>query len=203
MPGYHRRHTVNGTLHLGIAQVVAGVGLLGFGLSQCGFGFEQGVAHRLNRYVTHHVALLQARLILIVHAGCGQTGLRTLTGSYGYLEGSTIGHLVDDEQRLSATDGLTFGCQDTGDAAGDLRTDFYNLTARESGAVLSGERHVLLAHHHRLVLCCVGCLLFLIAAGNGQQTGEGQTEIRIVNLHVDMGILMVIMHRQRPCRLQG
>ena len=132
------------------------------------------------RDIAYHVALLQTRLVFVVHLRRGQSCLRTLTGSYSDLEGSAIRHLIDDEQGLSFAHGLTFGCQDAGDAAGNLGTNLDNLTAREAGTVLAGERHVLLAHHHCLVLGCVGGLLLLTAAGNGQQTGEGETEVRIV-----------------------
>ena len=45
MPRYHGGHTADGTLHFGIAQVVASVHLLCPGLCQCGLSFLQGIAH--------------------------------------------------------------------------------------------------------------------------------------------------------------
>lgn len=159
--------------------------------------------HGLYGDVAHHVALLQTRLVFVVHACRCQSCLRTLTSGHGYLEGCSIGNLVDDEQCLSASHGLTFGRQDAGNAARDLWTDFNNLTSCQASAVLAVERHIFLAHHHCFVLGCIGCLLFLTAAGNGQQTDESKTEIRIAYFHVVCGVWITPMHRQRPCRLQG
>ena len=94
---------------------------------------------------------LQPRLILIVHACRGKSGFGTLAGCYGHLQGSTIGHLVDHEQRLPLPDRFALVGQDASDATRHLRTYLHNLTSRESCTVLAFERHVLATYHHCLM----------------------------------------------------
>ena len=169
MPGNHRCHATHGTLHLGIAQVVAGVHLLGLGLCQGSLSLQQGVLHGLHRHVGHHATFLQQPLVVVVHLGCCQTGLGTLTSSHRHLKGCAIGHLVDDKQRLPFLHGLALARQDAGDAARHLRTHLYNLLTRQTRRVLSLEHHIFLAHHHGLVVSSLLLSLLLLLATRGTQ----------------------------------
>ena len=172
MPGNHRRHTADGALHLGIAQGVARVQLLRTGLGKGRLGLEQRIAHSLYADVAHHVSLMQLRLVVIVHAGRGQTGLGTLAGGDGHLKGSAVGHLIDDEQRLPLAHRSTLAGEDAGDAARHLRAHLHYLPAGEAGAVLAAEGHVLAANHHGAVL---GLVVFSLLTLASATAGEEQT----------------------------
>ena len=152
VPGNHRRHAAHRTLHLRITQVIPRVYLLCLRLFQSGLCLHQGVVHRLHADTAYHVVLLQRLLVLIVHPRRGKPRLRTLTGGDGHLQGGTEGHLVDDEERLALTHRLALVGENPRDAPRHLRTHLHDLPSRQPGTVLTGERHVLAPHHHRLIL---------------------------------------------------
>ena len=117
MPGNHRGNTADGALHLSIGKLTTGIALLSLGLGQGGLCFGKGVLHGLHRDVAHHTVFLKLTLVLVVHACRSQLGLGTATLGDRHLQTGTKRHLVNDEQRLTLTDGVALVDADADDGA--------------------------------------------------------------------------------------
>ena len=166
---YHIRHAVHGALHFRIGEVVAGGGLLGLGLCQGGFGFQQGVLGRLQVEGRHHLIIIERLLAVHRHTGGGHGGFGTLHVGFGGLQGRPIGHLVDDEQRLPFTHRGALVDAYLGDDAAHLRTYLHALPALHGGGVLARQGAVRRRKGQGFVQCPARLLRGLLASRKSHQ----------------------------------
>ena len=187
MIGNHRRRAVHRTLHLGVAQAVAGVEFLGLGLRQGCLGLVQRIERSLNGIVGNHLSGLQFAAALIFHPCRGKFGLGSLHIGTGHLQGSPVGCLVDNEQRLTFSHLLSLVDANAGNRAADLRTYFHNLPTRKTCCIGRHERLVAARHLHGFynLLPAMFLLLRLFFTGIRQHGKYCQKNPFVESFHIN------------------
>ena len=139
--GNHARHTVDGTLHLGVGEVVAGVCLRSPGLSQGRLGLELFVTCHLHVEIRHD-PFTEKRLLALPRQPRGlQPGLGARYIGLGRFERRPVGNLVNDEKHLSLAYDGAFVNKYVGNDTADLRPDFHALATPQRGGIVRMERH--------------------------------------------------------------
>ena len=157
-------NAICGALHDRVAKAVASVDDLSIRLSDLCFGAEKRVLSRLEFDVADN-AVVEELLLAVVSQLCScQACIGSLLRSLSCVQGSLIGDLVDDEERLALYDLLSFCDAKLLQRAAHLRIDLDILSAANGRAVVCGHRHVFGLDCHCLEVGTRHLLLCLVAA---------------------------------------
>ena len=120
-------HPVAGTLHFRIGEVVACAYLLGLGLRELRLGGKVAVFGSLQAEFRNHFLRIQFLVAIVSQCSSSQCSACSLHIGHGRFEGSLVGHLVDNEKRLSAAHLLPLGHTQLLDGTRHLRINIYVL----------------------------------------------------------------------------
>ena len=144
-----RAHNAGGrTLHKAEAQLLLGRSQGGLSLGQAGLGLLILVRGRLQLEVANHLVLKQFLRVLIAQLGGIAGGLRRIDRGLGLAHLSLIGGVVNLEQHLSGTDGLTFLHVDAGNESANLRTNLDVLHTLDRGGIGGLRRSAARTHRY-------------------------------------------------------
>ena len=113
-------------------------------------------------------------LAVVVQLGSSEACIGSLLRSQSGIQGSLIGNLVDDKERLTLRNLLTFRNAQPLQGAGHLRIDLDVLPTANGSAVVRGHGHLLRLDGHRLKVGAWHLLLSLVAAARRQKSHSYQ-----------------------------